>query len=314
MESKQAILEELLGNSARDCVLFNIDWILTSQATEEDMRQNHSFLTQIGLNNDKIATHAHLLGRDLVTLQRNYEVLQRLGLKDDKIASQASLLGRDLVTLQRNYEVLQGMGLKDDKIATLAHLLGNNPVTLQRNYVALQGMGLKDDKIASRAELLGMNPVTLQRNYVALQGMGLKDDKIASRAELLGMNPVTLQRNYDNLQNYFDKATIATHANLLSMSSHTIVDNVNFLERIGVDYRVSPLILGTNVNKKKEKLRNFFQIVFDEDVVDKQLEGRALAFFTTHNDGTTIKRTLIRSTAYHQRNREALRRRYNPTA
>ena len=281
MKQKLAVLEELLERNSSDCSKFSSDWILRKGITSEDMRQNHDFLTKMGLSNDKITTFTYLLGMDPGVLQRNYRALQSMGLSAKKIASHAALLGRDPDTLQRNYHVLQGIGLKDSKIATCAHLLGWGPATLQRNYHVLQGMGFKDDKIATNASLLGRDPATLQHHYHALQRF-LDSNKIAIHASLLGINP------------------------------RTIEDNVDFSGRIGVDYHIQPLVLFTTVKKKKEKLKCFFQIVFDEDLAEDQLEDRARAFYAKNNDVNTIDRTLIPSSEHHQRNKEALRKRYNP--
>ena len=53
MESKQAVLEDLLGNSASHCPKFSIDWILKSQVTTEDMQSNHRALYVLQIVRDE---------------------------------------------------------------------------------------------------------------------------------------------------------------------------------------------------------------------------------------------------------------------
>ena len=54
---------------------------------ENMMERNYQRLSDLGLSDSKIATQAHLLGRDPETIERNYQRLSDLGLKDEKIAS-----------------------------------------------------------------------------------------------------------------------------------------------------------------------------------------------------------------------------------
>ena len=71
-------------------------------------------------------------------LEVTYELLISYGLSDEKIASHATLLGFDPETVERNYNNLHEMGLSDEKIDTYANLLGFNPETFERNYARLQ--------------------------------------------------------------------------------------------------------------------------------------------------------------------------------
>ncbi len=273
----EKILKDLLPHS--QIAQFSRDWILNSpRATEDSVRAVYQVLSNYGLSDDKIASQAHLLGRDPETIERNYQRLSALGLKDDKIASQAHLLGRDPEIIERNYQRLSARGLKDDKIASRAHLLGRNPETIERNYQRLSALGLKDDKIASQAHLLGRDPEIIERNYQRLSALGLKDDKIASQAHLLGMNPETIERNYQShvgllRQNYEDRASgrelLTTHAQLLGIPPRTINANVQFLNNLGIEYN-NGLLLGTKSQTKRQKMAWMLRELFDYRTISQE--------------------------------------------
>jgi hypothetical protein len=211
-------------------------------------------------------------------------------------------------------EELLGNNSSDCSKFSIDWILNSRTTTedMRSNYRFLNQIGLTNDKIASQAELLGLHPDTIQRNYEALQKLGLTNDKIASQAQLLGRDPDTIQRNYEALQKFFTAEKINTYAFLLGIKPKTVEDNITFLTNISIDYHIQPLLLGTNVKKKKDKLRQFFKIVFDEEVQEGNIEQRARKFYSDHTDVNTITKTLVRSTAYHQRNKETLRKIYNP--
>ena len=119
----ELLLSELFGNVKVDS--FGIEWILNSPgATEYSVREVYQFLKNKDVKDERIASHASLLGKDPDTLEKHYENLKGMGLTDSKIASQASLLGLSPDTLEKNYENLKGMGLTDSKIASQASLKG----------------------------------------------------------------------------------------------------------------------------------------------------------------------------------------------
>ena len=283
-ESLDRFVEELFPNI--EIAQFSTDWIVNSpRATEDSARKVYGFLMDKGLKNDKIASHAHLLGMNPETIERNYQRLSALGLKDDKIASHAHLLGMNPETIERNYQRLSALGLKDDKIASQAHLLGRDPETIERNYQRLSALGLKNDKIASRAELLGRDPEIIERNYQRLSALGLKNDKIASRAELLGMNPETIERNNQHhvgllRENYQDRASgrdlLTNQAQLLGISPETTNANVQFLYGLGIDYH-DAFLLGSTPQLKRNKMAWMLRELFNYRNLTQEKRRYAIA-------------------------------------
>ena len=192
------------------------------------------------------------------TIERNYKSLSKLGLKDDKIASQAHLLGRDPETIERNYKSLSKLGLKDDKIATQAHLLGMNPETIERNYKALSKLGLKDDKIASRAELLGRDPETIERNYKShlkllrqnYQDRNSGKELLLNQAQLLGIPAETIEASVQQLSslgiNYNNGILLGTTAQLKRKKMAWILREI-------FDYR--------NSLDKKQTIREMYSFI-----------------------------------------------------
>jgi DNA-binding transcriptional regulator YhcF (GntR family) len=268
VEGIEAIISQNLG---LEISKFNLDFILSiPTATEESVRQVYDMLKGHNLTDDKITTHAHLLGINPETIERNYSNLSRLGLSDEKIATNAALLGMNPETIERNYSNLSRLGLSDEKIASQAHFLGMNPETIERNYSNLSRLGLSDEKIASRAELLGMNPKTIEGNYSNLSRLGLSDEKIASRAELLGRDPETIERNYQNLigllrQDYNDRNSgrgfILTNAQLLGNNPTTLESNIQYLSLHGIS--PTGLLMGTTPQNKRKKVAYLLRELFD---------------------------------------------------
>ncbi|RJQ22777.1 hypothetical protein C4580_00005, partial [Candidatus Woesearchaeota archaeon] len=72
---------------------------------------------------------------------RNYKTLQSLGLSNDKIASHAQLLGRDPETIERNYRNLEQYFSGAD-VARYANLLGANPKTINESAEFLGRIGV----------------------------------------------------------------------------------------------------------------------------------------------------------------------------
>ena len=106
MQSKLKVLEELLGES--EISEFSQSWLKCSKANEDSIKQVYSLLQGYGLNDEKIATYAHLLGRSPETIERNYQVLKRLGLSDRKIATLANLLGQNPEAIEKNHRKALG--------------------------------------------------------------------------------------------------------------------------------------------------------------------------------------------------------------
>ena len=160
-ENLEGILNGLFPNVTIDT--FSTDWILNNpRATEDSVRTIYSFLKGKGLKDNKIATQAHLLGRDPETIERNYQRLSALGLKDDKIASQAHLLGRDPETIERKYQSHVGL--------------------LRQNY---QDRTSGRDLLTNQAQLLGISPETMNANVQFLYSTGIDYND----AFLLGTTP-----------------------------------------------------------------------------------------------------------------------------
>jgi len=312
-ESLERIVAELFPDI--EISQFSTDWILyCPSATEISVRQIYGFLIAYGLKDDKIASHADLLGRDPETIERNYQRLSALGLKPDKIASQAQLLGFNPETIERNYQRLLNLGLNDHQIATLAHLLGNNPETIERNYQRLLGLGLKDDKIASRADLLGRDPETIERNYQRLLNLGLNDHQIAKHAELLGHNPETIERNYQShirllRQNYQDRTSgrdlLMTQAQLLGIPPESINANVQFLHRRRIDYH-NAFLLGTSTQTKRKKMAWMLRELFDYRILPQ--ERRRDAINNLYGFIKDYSRCLVSSIKTLEENKDKLRK------
>ncbi len=225
---------------------FSMDWILNSpQATEHSVREVYRFLRGKGLKDDKIASQAHLLGRNPETIERNYQRLSALGLKDDKIASLAELLGIYHETIERNYKRLSALGLKEHKIASQAELLGRDPETIERNYknhIILLRQDYKDrtsgrDLLLTYAQLLGIPSDTIESNVQFLYSIGvgynngillgttpqLKRKKMAwMLRELFDYKSLPQDQRKDSIEGLYD--FIRDNPRILTMS-------INYLEK-----------------------------------------------------------------------------------
>ena len=117
-ENLESILKELLPNNPIDS--FSIKWILDSpKATEDSIRSVYTFLINNRLKDEKIATHAKLLGNDPKTIDRNYQHyvgLLRQNYKNrnsgkDILLNQVQLLGISPNTMESNVQFLYGLGV-----------------------------------------------------------------------------------------------------------------------------------------------------------------------------------------------------------
>ncbi|MEM7816091.1 MAG: hypothetical protein QXN71_03160 [Candidatus Aenigmatarchaeota archaeon] len=104
-ENLDNLLSELLPGIEID--QFSIRWVLDSpKATEESIREVYRFLKEKSLSDDKIATLAHLLGRNPETIERNYKRLSALGLSDEKIANKHICLEEILKPLRETIIIM----------------------------------------------------------------------------------------------------------------------------------------------------------------------------------------------------------------
>ncbi len=116
------------------------------------------------------------------------------------------------------------------------------------------------------------------QTYCILRYYGLSKDKIATNASLLGCNPETIQRNYENLisllrDNYQDRNSgRKLSLNSLGRKQETCENNIQFLDRLGIDYNKNPLLLSTTAKKKREKMAWLLKNCFDYS--EKPVEDR----------------------------------------
>ena len=247
------ILRELLGPNYKEIGDFNLTWISHSKCDAISIRNVYQLLRGLGLSDRKIATNATLFGFSNETLRQNYETLRRMGLRKKQIITSPQLLGFSQKGLEKNYERLRRVGLTA-KIAQHHVLLYRNPETLEQNLRFLKDRGLTEEKIIANPLLLVSNRQTIERNWRHLKSKGLTDEKISTNVHLLHLSPRTIDRNYQNLRRYFEKATIATFAPLLTIPPETINSNVQFLNFLGIDYARYPLACGSGPRKKREKI------------------------------------------------------------
>jgi len=256
-ESLERIVAELFPDI--EISQFSTDWILyCPSATEISVRQIYGFLIAYGLKDDKIASHADLLGRDPETIERNYQRLSALGLKPDKIASQAQLLGFNPETIERNYQRLLNLGLNDHQIAKHAELLGHNPETIERNYqshIRLLRQNYQDrtsgrDLLMTQAQLLGIPPESINANVQFLHRRRIdyhnafllgtstqtKRKKMAwMLRELFDYRILPQERRRDAINNLY--GFIKDYSRCLVSSIKTLEENKDKLRKIVADYQ-----------------------------------------------------------------------------
>jgi len=255
------MLEKVLEKSSE----FSKIWIEKSKFSKESMKECYALLKHYGLSDEKIKTHAKLLGMNPKTINDNYKKLKGMGLSSSKICSRAGLLGRDPYSIEENYEELMELGLNDKTICSRVELLDKNFEGVRNSYDNLRKIGLNDRQIFSNASLLGRNPQTIIKNYNNLRKIGLADEKICSRAELLANDPQSISRNYSNLRRFLDKKAIITQAQLLSISKSTIESNVQYLSHLEIrsDDCKYAMMLGTSVQTKRKKILWLMREIFE---------------------------------------------------
>jgi hypothetical protein len=115
MERK--VLENLLSELFPEHEIsdFSIEFILNNKATEESVRNVHQTLKRYGLEDEKIASQAQLLGFDPKTIRARYQSLLKLGIKPEKIETYTHLLELDPETIKAHYQHNVGLLRKDYK-------------------------------------------------------------------------------------------------------------------------------------------------------------------------------------------------------
>jgi hypothetical protein len=193
---------------------FAKEWVENSSATEDSVRESYKLLKKIGLKDDKIASQAHLLGRDPETIERNYESLQKLGLKDDKIASQAHLLGMNPETIERNYRHHVGL--------------------LRQNY---ENRGSGRELLTSQAQLLGIKPETIAANVQFLNSLGINYNNaflLGTRSQSKREKLAWLLRevfNYRNVPEENKKDVIFAARKYVRENPQRLIDSIKTLDR-----------------------------------------------------------------------------------
>ena len=238
------VLEEILGG--HQISDFSREWIENSATNVNTIRATYNALKSIGLKDEKIATQAHLLGRDPETIERNYQRLSDLGLKDEKIASRAELLGMDPETIERNYQRLSALGLRDEKIATQAPLLGRDPETIEENYQNHIGLLRSDyedrksgkDILLQQAQLLGISPDTLETNVQWFSDRNIDYGK----GILLGTKVQTKRKklawilrevfDYRNVSKDERNQTVRNMYNLIEENPNLMINSIGTLEKM----------------------------------------------------------------------------------
>ena len=209
--SKTTDLEIRLGEE-NPINKFNRDWINNSANSEVEMWQTYCLLRLHGLSRDKIATQAHLLGRDPETIERNYKRLSDLGLKDDKIASRAELLGRDPETIERNYQ---------------SHIS-----LLRQNY---EDRNSGRELLTNQAQLLGIPSETILASVQQLSNLGIDYNNgilLGTTSQLKRKKMAWLLReifDYRNSNN--KKETIREMYNFVRNNPKYLVKSIPALER-----------------------------------------------------------------------------------
>jgi len=251
-ESLDKLIKELFPD--KKITPFSMDWILNNpKATEDSVREVYRFLSNMGVANDRIASHADLLGRDPQTIKRNYQELLALGLKKNRIGYHLELLGRDPQTIKRNYQELLALGLKKNRVGYHLELLGGDPQTIKRNYQELLALGLKKNRVGYHLDLLGRDPQTIKRNYQNHIGL--------------------LKQNYQDRTS--GRKILTNQPQLLGISPETINANVQFLSSLGIDYHNAPL-LGSRPQLKREKMAWMLRELFDYRTLSQEQRRDAI--------------------------------------
>ena len=161
--TKTAVLEiKLADYEVSD---FARQWIEYSGMSEELVWQTYFLLRSYRLSRDKIASQAHLLGRDPETIERNYQ--NHIGLLRHDYTNRNS--GRDLLVMY-------------------AQLLGIPPETINANVQFLHSLGID----YNNGIILGTTP-QLKRKKMAWMLRELFDYRNLSNEQ----KPEAIQKMYD---------------------------------------------------------------------------------------------------------------------
>ncbi len=220
--SKTLELEKYLGEE-NPISEFNRKWINNSPNSIEQMWQTYCLLRFHRLSRDKIASQAHLLGRDPETIERNYKRLSDLGLKDDKIASQAQLLGMNPETIERNYQSHIKLLRQEynnrksgkDLLTNQAHLLGISPETIEANVQFLNNLGMNYNSgtlLGTTAQLKRKKMAWLLREVFDFRNSKDKKQTIYNMHEFVKKNPQYLVKSVSTLEKTKDKIKNPTAA------------------------------------------------------------------------------------------------------
>jgi len=176
--TKSQVLEEILGN----CKLsdFSREWVENSSATDESIRSVYEFLRQIGLTDEKIALHAHLLGRDPETIKRNYQHhirLLRQNYEDrnsgrEILIMNPQLLGIPPETIEANVQNLYALSIDYNNaflLGTSFQLKRKKMAWLLREVFDYRTSKDKKETIRRMYDFVKQNPRYLVKSITALE-------------------------------------------------------------------------------------------------------------------------------------------------
>ncbi|MDD2655532.1 MAG: hypothetical protein PHQ80_02585 [Candidatus ainarchaeum sp.] len=170
MEESGQLLHEILAERPQKPNPTTME--ILSHIPANTMDASHSFLLELGLTPEQIASRADLLGRNHESLQRNLVFLKALGLTTEKIATHTALLSRDPDTLQRNFNFLRALGFTPENIESQAALLSRDPDTLQRNFEYLRRFFSKAS-ILKNPSIIGNSQETVEGSVQFLHSLGI---------------------------------------------------------------------------------------------------------------------------------------------
>ena len=177
--SKTTDLEIRLGEE-NPINKFNRDWINNSANSEVEMWQTYCLLRLHGLSRDKIATQAHLLGRDPETIERNYQShisLLRQNYEDrnsgrELLTNQAQLLGIPSETILASVQQLSNLGIDYNNgilLGTTSQLKRKKMAWLLREIFDYRNSNNKKETIREMYNFVRNNPKYLVKSIPALE-------------------------------------------------------------------------------------------------------------------------------------------------
>ena len=176
--SIQKVIEDLLEE--RIISEFSRNWIENSKTNEDNIRTLYGFLKKIGLDDDKIASQAHLLGMNPETIERNYQLFIGLLRQDyqdresgrEIIQCQAQLLGNSHLTINANVQYLHSLGIDYNNgflLGTTPQLKRKKMAFLLREVFDYKNTEDKKETINKLYEFIRNNPGYLVKSIKSLE-------------------------------------------------------------------------------------------------------------------------------------------------